>query len=350
MNARLLALLLVVGETIHLNSTNKQTHNEQISDQTQDDDDAMKVLLKQMLVGFGLVSCALFVLNTNSNHKRKTSPTAAMNNRFSSRHVSTSAREEVSFYSRLHGERPLSARRARIFCLILTTAANLATRARVVHETWASKCDAHAFIAKSSNDNNATTTHDSGMNVIEPRGLHEDVYANLTLKVQLAVREVHERLVAAGDYYDWFLKADDDTFVFVENMRSFVAEKNSSSSRLPLSYGYDFRLFVAQGYHSGGAGYLMSGEAFARLGAALSSSSDDLALCPNTGNEDVDMGSCMRSLGIVPAVSLDDKKRERFHPLALMDHYLGFDEWLHEYASNPVQKVLLLLNIFCCHN
>ena len=55
--------------------------------------------------------------------------------------------------------------------------------------------------------------------------------------------------------FDWYLKADEDTFIFIDNLRQFVADKNAS---LPVTYGYDFKLKVEQGYHSGGAGYLLS--------------------------------------------------------------------------------------------
>jgi glycoprotein-N-acetylgalactosamine 3-beta-galactosyltransferase len=55
--------------------------------------------------------------------------------------------------------------------------------------------------------------------------------------------------------YDWYLKADDDTFVFVDNLRLFLNDKNPN---LPVDYGYDFKVKVEGGYHSGGGGYVLS--------------------------------------------------------------------------------------------
>ena len=37
--------------------------------------------------------------------------------------------------------------------------------------------------------------------------------------------------------FDFYLKADDDTFVFVDNLRKFLSNKNRSS---PVTYGWDF--------------------------------------------------------------------------------------------------------------
>jgi hypothetical protein len=52
-----------------------------------------------------------------------------------------------------------------------------------------------------------------------------------------------------AEIYDFYLKADDDTFVFVDNLRKFLSDKNRTS---PVTYGWDFHCYVHRGYHSGG--------------------------------------------------------------------------------------------------
>ena len=68
-------------------------------------------------------------------------------------------------------------------------------------------------------------------------------------------------------------------------------------------------MIVPGGYHSGGGGYIMSREALTRLGSALTK---DYNFCKNSGLEDVDVGKCLRTLGVYPNGSIDEVGRERY--------------------------------------
>ncbi|QQP41194.1 Uncharacterized protein FKW44_015482 [Caligus rogercresseyi] len=58
------------------------------------------------------------------------------------------------------------------------------------------------------------------------------------------------------------MKADDDTYVIVENLRYLLQNYSSSD---PLHFGCRFKPFTKSGYMSGGAGYVLSREALDRL-------------------------------------------------------------------------------------
>ena len=142
-----------------------------------------------------------------------------------------------------------------IFCFILTTTKSLDTRTKLIRDSWAKLCDNHRFITTfPESKNNYTEIIYNRLKLLQPPGYLEDKYSLLTDKVYLTIKYIYEKY----NNYDWYLKADDDTFIFINNLRNFLADKNSSQ---PVTYGYDFKVIVDSGYHSGGAGYVLSKEA-----------------------------------------------------------------------------------------
>ena len=227
-----------------------------------------------------------------------------------------------------------------IFCFILTTTKSLDTRTKLIRDSWAKLCDNHRFITTfPKSKNNYTEIIYNRLKLLQPPGYLEDKYSLLTDKVYLTIKYIYEKY----NNYDWYLKADDDTFIFINNLRNFLADKNSSQ---PVTYGYDFKVIVDSGYHSGGAGYVLSKEAMLRLGKKLS---ENYKFCPNTGTEDVDVAKCLRLLKVYPNSSIDNSQRERFHPLDIEYHYQGgFPDWMYAYAANPVKNVRYNHSIYYC--
>ena len=100
-------------------------------------------------------------------------------------------------------------------------------------------------------------------------------------------------------------------------LNHFLKTKNSAK---PVTYGYDFKTLVERGYHSGGAGYVLSNEALKRLNSQLS---ENYKKCRNAGAEDVLVAKCLRKLRVYPDKSTDDEGRERFHLLSPKMHLKG---------------------------
>jgi glycoprotein-N-acetylgalactosamine 3-beta-galactosyltransferase len=122
----------------------------------------------------------------------------------------------------------------RIHCLILTSKQYLDTRARAVHDTWASRCDKYHFISEYVNDTKGLQ--------IAPIANITPGYDHLTQKTTLALHFAYENSV---NDTDWFVKTDDDTYLFVENLKKFLQVQDTS---LPITFGYNFKVCISDNY------------------------------------------------------------------------------------------------------
>uniref|UniRef100_A0A672ZPB9 Glycoprotein-N-acetylgalactosamine 3-beta-galactosyltransferase 1 n=1 Tax=Sphaeramia orbicularis TaxID=375764 RepID=A0A672ZPB9_9TELE len=135
----------------------------------------------------------------------------------------------------------------RILCWIMTGPKNLNTRTIHAKETWGKRCGKTLYMSSVKTDFPTV-----GLNVSEGR-------QNLFWKTIRAFQYIHKHHL---DEADWFLKADDDTFVIVENLRYVLSKYDPEN---PLYLGRRFAPFIKQGYMSGGAGYVLSKEALRRF-------------------------------------------------------------------------------------
>ena len=118
----------------------------------------------------------------------------------------------------------------RIYCFIITTPKYFDTRARAVNSTWAPRCDGYSFISEYSNDTKGLP--------IAPIANITPGYRHLTQKSTLAFHYVYKHFL---NDYDWFVKADDDTYLFIENLKLFLKDKNPSH---PVTFGYNFNVKI----------------------------------------------------------------------------------------------------------
>ncbi|XP_058677957.1 glycoprotein-N-acetylgalactosamine 3-beta-galactosyltransferase 1-like [Ammospiza caudacuta] len=209
-------------------------------------------------------------------------------------------------------------RRVRVLCWVLTAPQTLESRARHVRDTWARHCNVALFVSSEPAPNFPAL----GLGVPEGR---EQLYR----KTARALLFVHRHLRASAE---WFLKADDDTFVLLDNLRWLLAPL---PPQRPLYLGKRFRPFARQGYMSGGAGYVLSRGALSRLAPALARGS-----CGRGGpEEDVALGRCLERLGVPAGDSRDTRGRETFHPFPPeihLTHRFARGFWYPRYSWYPV--------------
>jgi hypothetical protein len=135
---------------------------------------------------------------------------------------------QLTSYTKINQSKQTDINSVRICCLILTAPKYFDTRARAVNSTWAPRCDSYFFISEYSNNTNNLP--------IAPIKNLTAGYGHLTKKTSLGFYYAYEHLI---DKFDWFLKADDDTYIIVENLKRFLHEYNSTQA---ITFGYNFKV------------------------------------------------------------------------------------------------------------
>ena len=121
--------------------------------------------------------------------------------------------------------------------------------------------------------------------------------------------------------YEWFLKADDDTYMIVENLRYLLKDFETNK---PIFFGRKLkrnpRSHKTSFFH-GGPGYVLSKEALKRF-VEIGLKKPKLCRPDGGGPEDLGMGKCMENLGIEAGDSRDPEGRKRFFPFVPEDHLI----------------------------
>ncbi|XP_062134744.1 glycoprotein-N-acetylgalactosamine 3-beta-galactosyltransferase 1 [Drosophila sulfurigaster albostrigata] len=225
---------------------------------------------------------------------------------------------------------------ARVLCMVLTCPEYVERYAQHVYATWGRRCTKLVFV--SSED-------------YEPLGVVQVVdadggsYDDLWNKTREGFRHVWQEY---GEEYDWFLKADDDTYVIMENLHHMLSAYDAN---MPLYFGYQMRRYNVS-YMSGGASYVLSREALRRF---MKQAYGFDQICPEArkmGIEDFYMGICLQNVGVhlidsTRAMADDDKPK--FFPLNVESFLYNGNEsiptWLHEMSVSEIDT-----GLNCCSN
>lgn len=211
----------------------------------------------------------------------------------------------------------------KILCFVLTHPGNHLTKAVAVKDTWGKRCNKLVFIS---------SQEETYLDVLKVN-VTAETRLFLWQKTKLALSAIYENFL---DDYDYFLKADDDTWIFMENLRQFLY---AYSPEMPIYFGCKLKPFVKQGYMSGSA-YVLTREALKRFYTrALPHSS--LCYEGSDGAEDTELGSCLQSVGVLAGDSRDDQQRSRFLPFPPDGHTKNVygTTWLDTSTFYEIKKV-----------
>ncbi|XP_050396013.1 glycoprotein-N-acetylgalactosamine 3-beta-galactosyltransferase 1 isoform X2 [Patella vulgata] len=217
----------------------------------------------------------------------------------------------------------------KILCWIPTITNSLETKVKAVNNTWARRCDRTLYVL--GDPSSPTSLQGDILTLKVPNGR-----SHLTAKSVQALKFIHSHFLMS---YDWFLKADDDTYIVMENLKFLLSHYSSNA---PVYVGHLFKKYSNYGYMSGGAGYVLSRRALRKLVKHGYRSSGK---CRNDGNdEDVDIGHCLQAVNVSVHNTVDKFGRESFHPFSGLAHVNGgLPDNIKSYDRNPTRT-----GVDCC--
>ncbi|CAJ0927513.1 unnamed protein product, partial [Mesorhabditis belari] len=243
----------------------------------------------------------------------------------------------------------------KVFCMINTIPKNHNTRVVAVQDTWANHCDQHVFTTTAPPP--PTTKKKTRAERKDPKekvppfwvfdfsspankSIPNDSREWLWDRLRAAFKKVHQEKL--GDF-DWFFKADDDTFAIMENMKEFLAKLDPNhpyfviSRHWLLEKGRD----PNQIYGSGGAGYILSREAVKRFISIMPNATE----CRTTSykHEDTEIGECLRNANVTFVDAVDGSNRHSMLPIDIADLLTPFVngpnlQWAQETSIIPLDK------------
>ena len=215
----------------------------------------------------------------------------------------------------------------KVLCLIMTQPKNHRTKAIHVKNTWGKRCNGILFFS-SQNDSLLET-------IAFPM---EEGRLQLWQKTHRAFYHTYKHYL---NEFDWFLKADDDTYVIMENLRYFLS---GYSKNEPIILGCrtwnEEKRFT---YMTGGAGYILSQKALKLL---VEKSFENPNCGANVhGGEDIMMALCLKSVGVTFVDSVDKQnigQMSHYPPLKhLIPGYLTNNTWFGRRVDHKLMAVIL---------
>ena len=169
-----------------------------------------------------------------------------------------------------------------------------------------------------------------------------DEYNRITEKALLTFEYIYDNLM---EEFDWLVRANDDTYIIMENLRLFLANKCPDEKIIYgkiLKYFRGSRLYKdgdnTKGFLQGGSGFLISRES---LRLFVESMRKDPHFCVMLLGrlEDQEISNCFRKINIYPGETRDELGRERFFMDQFHQLWSQPSQDFLDYSLNPVKLV-----------
>eukprot|EP00040_Diaphanoeca_grandis_P043925 m.269514 g.269514 ORF g.269514 m.269514 type:complete len:672 (-) comp84709_c0_seq1:209-2224(-) len=195
---------------------------------------------------------------------------------------------------------------SRVLCWILTQPPSHAIKAVAVNNTWGRNCDLLLFM---------TTAHFDGLNtVVVDIGGPED-RGRIWNKTRSAWDHVYHHY---RDSFDWFFKADDDTYVIWPHLTKHILSTVNPDE--PRYFGRRFNATRGE-YYSGGSGILLSRRALLNVGEAAATDYSGTWGKHKFGPEDIYTCNALTRVGVATEDTVDSTGAQLFLPLGPTAEY-----------------------------
>ncbi|KAE9556702.1 hypothetical protein FO519_000108 [Halicephalobus sp. NKZ332] len=208
-----------------------------------------------------------------------------------------------------------------VFCWVMTSSVNRDSEVKAVNQTWLPKCDHGEFFTSTEFNDEKVPATAVFQGFSESR---KDSFWKTMYGFHFAFKKVSDR-------FDWYMKTDDDTYIFFDNLRHYLATFNASE---PIYLGLRLKPYSKNTYNGGV--YILSKAAVKLL---LEKSYMNETLCNFQPSEDVGMEQCLKNIGITLVDTRDSGGRERFLPQEVDQMYAGYfpSESRNAIASDQVK-------------
>ncbi|CAH8514180.1 unnamed protein product [Schistosoma turkestanicum] len=199
------------------------------------------------------------------------------------------------------------ANKINIYCYILTEPQAHLTKAYHVQTTWARRCTRFSFISSKAEKLMKMLAVDRTQNYAK----------NSWISMRETLRAVHKQTYKAA----YFLKADDSTYVIMENLRNALEYTNP---RKPFIMGHIYKISSNEYTLSGSFGYVLSRAA---LELIVLKGLDTLPDCGPIQHvrEDIQISKCAKALGIELKDSIDMFGMSRFSNVSINNLFGTFN-------------------------